>query len=793
MRKQTTPHRHLCYNERSSSSISVSFPTAHQSTKQQATTLRSDHRPCLSSAESSASTSDMGRSGEDEDVRGTAKEADRNGSGAGVENGSEDVVPVLPSLTPVGDRLTESGTEVIDLDEEIASASRRESRRQSSTTLATSRHSADHTDTDADAADATDRQQQQGKHQGKDSVTVNVNEQAPVPQREHRISDDLLNVKPEHQTALTWKEVTCTIYKDKKDTKGKKILDNVTGAVRPGEICAIMGPSGSGKTTLLDVLADRKKNTKKQRLEGDVLVNAQRRDSNFRHYAAYVQQEDSLIGTLTVLETFRFSAAVTMEAANKEERRRIVDNVIEILGLNVCKHVAIGNVFKKGISGGQKRRVSIGIELLKNPTLLFLDEPTSGLDSESAFKIVEYLGDLAATGRTVIFTVHQPNSELYAQFHKLMILASGRVVYNGMANKAVDYFANLGYPLPPYTNPADFFIRLINMDFEATAEMSEDEIHKRNFKFADDFSRSEQSKIVHAEVQDVHEAFAGKQSQAPLRTGYAASFFKQLFYLSKRRNLDNLRNPGVFWVRLAMFVMLCFVIGTIYWQMDHDHNSIQDRISLLFFTVAFLVFMSIAVVPVFIEDNAVFVRERKNGYYAVAAHVVADSLMSIPGLLVISFLSSVFVFFMAGLHGGAAGFFIFTFALFVSLFVAESMLAFVASLLPQLLPALALAAGIYGFFMLCCGFFVLPKNIPPYWIWGSYIGFHRYSFRIFMHNEFDGNHFNSTILPRGEDVLALYDMENVSVGRDFGILIAMAVIYRMMFFAALYYLRTGRR
>ena len=195
----------------------------------------------------------------------------------------------------------------------------------------------------------------------------------------------------------------------------------------------------------------------------------------------------------------------------------------------------------------------------------------------------------------------------------------------------------------------------------------------------------------------------------------------------------------------------------------------------------------------FIEDRAVFVRERRNGYYSVAAHVISESLMSIPGLLIISFICSITVFFMAGLHGGASGFFIFAFDLFIALYVAESMLAFIASLVPHYIIGMAIGAAAYGFQMLTQGFFLLPSNIPPYWIWGYYIGFHRYAFGIFMHNEFTGNTFNSTIFPRGEQVLELYDMDNVDVGENFGILIAIAIIYRIFFFLALYFFRTGKQ
>ncbi|KAF2741571.1 hypothetical protein EJ04DRAFT_481059 [Polyplosphaeria fusca] len=245
------------------------------------------------------------------------------------------------------------------------------------------------------------------------------------------------------------------------ELKGKQILSGISGAVHPGELLAIMGASGAGKTTFLDILARK---NKAGMIGGDFYLNGERvRDDEFRSVIGFVDQDDTMLPTLTVHETILDSALLRlpreMSRAAKEQR---VEDVIRQLGIYHIRHQVIGSEESgRGISGGEKRRVGIACELVTSPSILFLDEPTSGLDAYNAFNVVECLVNLVKNyHRTVVFTIHQPRSNIVALFDQLILLASGRTVYSGPFESCQSYFDNVGYTCPPGFNIADYLIDL---------------------------------------------------------------------------------------------------------------------------------------------------------------------------------------------------------------------------------------------------------------------------------------------------------------------------------------------
>jgi ABC-type multidrug transport system ATPase subunit len=239
---------------------------------------------------------------------------------------------------------------------------------------------------------------------------------------------------------------------------GKQVLSHVTGTVRPGEILAIMGASGAGKSTLLDILARKGKTGK---VTGEMYVNGRELDkATFRRVIGYVDQEDTLMPTLTVYETVLYSALLRLPREMSYEAKvyRTLETMNE-LGILGIRDSRIGESGKRSISGGEKRRVSIACELVTGPSVLFLDEPTSGLDSYNAFNVIECLKTLARQyNRTVIFTIHQPQSNIVALFDRLLVLAKGQLVYSGAASAAQAHFESAGYPCPPGYNIADYVI-----------------------------------------------------------------------------------------------------------------------------------------------------------------------------------------------------------------------------------------------------------------------------------------------------------------------------------------------
>ncbi|MCJ1414761.1 hypothetical protein MMC32_001089 [Xylographa parallela] len=242
----------------------------------------------------------------------------------------------------------------------------------------------------------------------------------------------------------------------------KQILSDVRGIAHPGQVMAIMGASGAGKTTFLDILARK---NKRGVVEGQFYVNGEKViDAEYRSVIGFVDQDDTMLPTLTVHETILNSALLRLPRdMGKSTKEQKVYEVEKQLGIYHIKDQLIGSEEGKGrgISGGEKRRVGIACELVTSPSILFLDEPTSGLDAFNAFNVVECLVTLAKNyNRTVIFTIHQPRSNIVALFDQLMLLAKGRVVYSGPFSSCQQYFDSIGYSCPPGFNIADYLVDL---------------------------------------------------------------------------------------------------------------------------------------------------------------------------------------------------------------------------------------------------------------------------------------------------------------------------------------------
>lgn len=245
-------------------------------------------------------------------------------------------------------------------------------------------------------------------------------------------------------------------YPNKKKFEEKEILKGITGMVKPGEVLAMLGPSGSGKTTLLTALGGRL-----GRVGGSITYNGKPFSNEMKRNIGFVTQEDVLYPSLTVAETLVFTALLQLpNSLTQKEKINHAEAVIAELGLNKCKDSIIGGPFIRGVSGGERKRVSIGQEILINPSCLFLDEPTSGLDSTIAQQILSILLKLADGGKTIVMTIHQPSGMLFYMFHKVLLLSEGFPLYFGEASGAMDYFASIGFCPSVTMNPSDFLLDL---------------------------------------------------------------------------------------------------------------------------------------------------------------------------------------------------------------------------------------------------------------------------------------------------------------------------------------------
>ncbi|PUZ71114.1 hypothetical protein GQ55_2G289100 [Panicum hallii var. hallii] len=570
------------------------------------------------------------------------------------------------------------------------------------------------------------------------------------------------------------------------------ILCGLNGYARPGEVLAIMGPSGCGKSTLLDALAGRLGSNVSQK--GEILINGRRQKLAYGT-SAYVTQDDVLMTTLTVREAVHYSAQLqlpaAMPAAAKRER---AEETLREMGLEGAADTRIGGWMHKGISGGQRRRVSICMEILTRPALLFLDEPTSGLDSAASYHVVGRIARLARReGMTVVAAVHQPSSEVYGLFAGLCLLAYGRTVFFGPAAETSQFFALSGFPCPSLMNPSDHFLRTINKDFDKDIEegMNGEKITTAQAidTLVNSYKSSAYMEKVTRQIADIREI-----GGAVVKKEWQPSFLTQSLVLTKRSFVNMYRDLGYYWLRFAIYIMLCLCVGTIFYDVGHSYGSIQARGSMLNFVAAFLTFMAIGGFPSFVEDMKVFGRERLNGHYGVASFTIANTVSAAPYLALISVVPGAMAYYMVGLQSSFGHFAYFALVLFAAMMVVEGLMMIVASTVPDFLMGIITGAGIQGVMMLNGGFFRLPNDLPkPFWRYPMYyIAFHKYANQGFYKNEFLGLTFPSNQVAAGgattisgSEILRDYWQVQMGYNKwvDLGILCGMVVLYRLLFLA----------
>ena len=493
----------------------------------------------------------------------------------------------------------------------------------------------------------------------------------------------------------------------------KTILHDIKAWMPRGSLTAIIGGSGSGKTSMLNALAHKTGGTR-LKTSGSIFYNGNSRISSIR--SAYVMQHDVLIPTLTVKETLLYAAELRLPPPTSSAGRLlVVEDIILELGLKECANTRIGNNVHKGCSGGEKRRTSLGVQMLANPSVLFLDEVTTGLDATSAFQLIRTLKNLAGKGRTVIVTIHQPRSEIWGLFDHLILLSGGCPLYSGTVQECLPYFSGLGYPLPSFVNPAEHLVDLAAIDTRSP-ELEAGSVTRVN-GLKQNWRRECESKIPGFKGEKLT---TGTQfnAQPPLRSQRTA-IARQVRVLTTRTIRVTIRDPlGV----LASFVeaiAMGVLTGWIFWSLNGSLAGIRSREGALYNAASLqgyiiLLFEAYRLT----RDIEVFDREHGEGVVGVPAFLISRRLArTLIEDLPVPLIFSIIYYFMVGFRPVASQFFIFLAINILSHYIAITFATVCVAASRNFAGASLIANMGYTLQSLGCGYFVQSNQIPVYMRW----------------------------------------------------------------------------
>ncbi|XP_071455033.1 ATP-binding cassette sub-family G member 1-like [Hetaerina americana] len=520
--------------------------------------------------------------------------------------------------------------------------------------------------------------------------------------------------------------------------KGRKtILHGVTGCFPSSQLVAIMGPSGAGKSSLLDILTGYRTTG----VEGLVCVNGEERDlAEFRRLSCYIMQEDRLQGLLTVAENMAVSAELKLgRGVSQEDKQGIIDEILDTLRLSETK-----NTRASMLSGGQKKRLSIALELVNNPLVMFLDEPTTGLDSSSCSQCVSLMKVLARQGRTIVATIHQPSASLFEAFDHVYVLAAGQCVYQGATSMLVPFLSSIDLECPMYNNPADYVIELACGEYgDVTGKMVEGADNgkctrwfknqrqpsmvavRRESKTPAALSRMGVSRHSLAPVEPVLSTICGTRADG-IHIRQETSQWNQLRVLLNRGFVKSKRDTTLTYMRTMSNLVVGLMLGLLYFGSGQEGSRVLDNYNLLFsILVHHMITAMMLTILTFPMEMSILLKEHFNRWYSIKSYYVAITITDLPVSIFGCVLFTALVYFMSAQPFEVVRFSMFTIISLLVMFVAQSfglMIGAVFSVVNGtfLGPVLSIPM------MMFAGFGVTIRDMPEYLRWGSYVSYLRY-------------------------------------------------------------------
>lgn len=565
--------------------------------------------------------------------------------------------------------------------------------------------------------------------------------------------------RPRQRVDLEFNDVTYSVKQGRQERK--TIVHGVSGEFKSGELVAVLGPSGAGKSTLINILAGYR--TKEA--NGQVLVNGMERNlRQFRKMSCYIMQDDVLLPHLTVMESMMVSANLHLrESLSFEEKERVINEILLNLGLTETTNTRLNE-----ISGGQRKRLAIALELVNNPPMIFLDEPTSGLDSSSAFQCISLMRTLAHGGRTVVCTIHQPSAKLFEMFDKLYILAEGNCLFQGTVQDLIPYLASEGLVCPKYHNPADYIIEVASGEYgenvipslvKAWKAREEAVTQKKSLTSSTNCSYDSRNMVVsmlpNCNVKTSTDSII-----------HAASQTTQFLVLFKRAAQSIFRDRIFTHLRFVSTASVGLLIGLLYHGIGNDGSKVFNNTGCLFFSLLFLMFTSLMpTVLTFPMEKLVFIREHLNNWYSLKSYYLANTMADVPLQILFPVIYCTIVYFMTDQPNEGLRYTQFVAVTILTCLVAQSIGLLIGTVAPSL-PTAVYVAPVTGIpVLLFSGFFVNFDTIPKYMQWLTYVSYARYSWEgtvVAIYGNKRGPlecKDKRCIFTNSEDVLASMDVE----------------------------------
>ncbi|CCI10243.1 unnamed protein product [Albugo candida] len=547
----------------------------------------------------------------------------------------------------------------------------------------------------------------------------------------------------------------------KPQTVQKEVLHPMTGIIKPGSMTLVLANPGAGKSTFLKALAGKVRNTSTTRVGGEILYSGLRADEiDLIKLVGLVDQNDTHIPTLTVRETFKFADLCMngLPESQPEELRDIAalrtELFIQILGLNNCADTVVGDALLRGVSGGEKKRVTVGEMLVGGQSLFLCDEISTGLDSAATYDIIQSVRTWAKTlGGSAVIALLQPTPEVVELFDDILMINEGHLLYHGPRTEILSYFSERGFTCPSRTDPADFLIEITSGRGRryANGNIDDKKLPVTSEEFSNLFYNSRIFKKTHETLgkgfnehafenaEDFRKAKAvANLARSKEKSEYGLSFFPSTMLLLNRSKMVWLRDRPLLWGKILEGLLVGLVLGMIFYECDPKYY-----LRMIFFSIAVFQRQAWQQVTIAFQLRKVFYKQRTRNFFRTSSYAIATSIVQIPVNLTVALVMGTFFYFMSGLVRTAEKFFVCLLIWVAFQHAIGAWMTLISSVSPSITVGQAAAGLSVSFFLLFSGNIILADLIPDYWIWMYWFNPLSWALRSIMLSEFSSDRYDA--------------------------------------------------